>query len=266
MSAEPQDDTPAPAILSCVACGVDGSEAGEEAVRQGARLCAPDGRLLLVSVATPSAASHPQAAVAIDRRTEDALRRAKTTAGARGEPHLLVGDPEGGLLTAAHDHRATLIVVGSHGTGRARGILTGSVATAMLHRAPCSVLLARPPRGPAEFPARVAVGFDGSASSRAALRLATGLGARFGAELVVVTAGDPVEDVEDLPAGAAHHVVDRDPVDALLDASVECDLLVLGARGLRGPRALGSVSERVAHRASSSVLVVRPTVAEPPGA
>jgi nucleotide-binding universal stress UspA family protein len=266
MRGQPTDAAAGTAILSCVACGVDGSEAGEEAVRQGARLCAPDGRLLLVSVARPSAASHPQAAVAIDRQTEDALRRAEATAGARGEPLLLVGDPEGGLLRAAFDHHATLLVVGSHGTGRVRGILTGSVATAMLHRAPCSVLVARPPRAPGEFPARVAVGFDGSASSRSALGLATGLVARFGAELVVVTAGDPVEDVEDLPSGSARHVVGGDVVAALLDASAECDLLVLGARGLRGPRALGSVSERVAHRASSSVLVVRPAVAEPPEA
>ncbi|MGB1627847.1 MAG: universal stress protein [Miltoncostaeaceae bacterium] len=32
----------------------------------------------------------------------------------------------------------------------------------------------------------------------------------------------------------------------------------MGARGLKGTKALGSVSERVAHKAASSVLVVRP--------
>jgi nucleotide-binding universal stress UspA family protein len=36
------------------------------------------------------------------------------------------------------------------------------------------------------------------------------------------------------------------------------DLVVVGSRGLRGLKALGSVSERVAHQARSSVLVVRP--------
>ncbi len=36
------------------------------------------------------------------------------------------------------------------------------------------------------------------------------------------------------------------------------DLLVVGSRGLQGARALGSVSERAAFRADSSVLVVRP--------
>jgi hypothetical protein len=56
-------------------------------------------------------------------------------------------------------------------------------------------------------------------------------------------------------------------VDVLVSAARDADLLVLGSRGLHGLRALGSVSERVAHRAPSSVLVVRcqrVTVAETP--
>ena len=47
----------------------------------------------------------------------------------------------------------------------------------------------------------------------------------------------------------------RDPVDAFSD--VDADLLVLGSRGLTGVHALGSVSERAAHRAGCSVLVIR---------
>jgi Universal stress protein family len=50
---------------------------------------------------------------------------------------------------------------------------------------------------------------------------------------------------------------ERDPVDAFSD--VAADLLVLGSRGLRGVHALGSVSERAAHRAGCSVLVIRST-------
>jgi nucleotide-binding universal stress UspA family protein len=48
---------------------------------------------------------------------------------------------------------------------------------------------------------------------------------------------------------------ERNPVDALADAGA--DLIVVGSRGLHGVRALGSVSERVAHWARCSVLVVR---------
>ena len=44
---------------------------------------------------------------------------------------------------------------------------------------------------------------------------------------------------------------------ALVEASRDADLLVVGNRGLHGLRALGSVAERVAHQAACSVLVVR---------
>jgi nucleotide-binding universal stress UspA family protein len=47
-------------------------------------------------------------------------------------------------------------------------------------------------------------------------------------------------------------------VNVLVSASESADLLVVGSRGLHGLKALGSVSERVAHQARSSVLVVRP--------
>ena len=47
------------------------------------------------------------------------------------------------------------------------------------------------------------------------------------------------------------------PVDALLSFAGASDLLVVGSRGLKGIRSLGSVSERVAHEAVCSVLVVR---------
>jgi nucleotide-binding universal stress UspA family protein len=45
------------------------------------------------------------------------------------------------------------------------------------------------------------------------------------------------------------------PVEAL--TRLQPDLLVIGSRGLQGLRSLGSVSERVAHEARCSVLVVR---------
>ncbi len=47
------------------------------------------------------------------------------------------------------------------------------------------------------------------------------------------------------------------PVRGLVGASGTVDLVVVGSRGLHGLKALGSVSERVAHQALSSVLVVR---------
>jgi nucleotide-binding universal stress UspA family protein len=49
-------------------------------------------------------------------------------------------------------------------------------------------------------------------------------------------------------------------VKALVAAAREDDLIVVGSRGLHGPKALLSVSERVAHQAHCPVLVVRPPV------
>jgi nucleotide-binding universal stress UspA family protein len=43
----------------------------------------------------------------------------------------------------------------------------------------------------------------------------------------------------------------------LFDSSRSADVLVVGSRGLHGLKALGSVSERAAHQAKCSVLVVR---------
>lgn len=52
-------------------------------------------------------------------------------------------------------------------------------------------------------------------------------------------------------------VLEGQPAEALLGAAADADLVVVGSRGLRGVKALGSVSERVAHQAASSVLIVR---------
>jgi nucleotide-binding universal stress UspA family protein len=47
------------------------------------------------------------------------------------------------------------------------------------------------------------------------------------------------------------------PVDVLANVAADADLLVIGGRGLQGPRSLGSVSERVAHTAPCSTPVVK---------
>ena len=54
-------------------------------------------------------------------------------------------------------------------------------------------------------------------------------------------------------------VVDEPPVEAILDASAEADLIVVGTHGRRGPGRwwLGSVAERVVRGAAIPVLVTR---------
>ena len=169
------------------------------------------------------------------------------------------GDPLHRLLDEIERQEATLAAVRGDGHSRAVGIARGSVATHLLHEAPCSVLVAREPRDDAEWPRSIVVGVDGSPQSAAAANVARELADRFGAVLRFVAAtGDPVDleaareiapELEQLPGRA---------VEELHVASELADLVVTGSRGLRGIRALGSVSERVAHEALCSVLVVRP--------
>jgi nucleotide-binding universal stress UspA family protein len=153
---------------------------------------------------------------------------------------------------------ATLVAVGSYGHTRAQGIVVGSTATNLIHSAPCAVLVARAHGAP--YPRRVTVGVDGSPASARAYAAAQQVAERFGADLTVVVAeGDETLDLGAVSSvvGDGFHVISEKPVPTLIAASADADLLVVGSRGLTGLRALGSVSERVAHGAACSVVVVR---------
>jgi len=47
------------------------------------------------------------------------------------------------ICRLAAEHHAQLVVVGSHGWGAARRLLSGSVSTGLVHSAPCPVLVVR---------------------------------------------------------------------------------------------------------------------------
>ncbi len=66
------------------------------------------------------------------------------------EGHLLFGPPVAEIVGLANRVRARLIVVGTRDVGRLARFLVGSTAEALMHKAPCSVLLARPSKYPAE--------------------------------------------------------------------------------------------------------------------
>lgn len=51
------------------------------------------------------------------------------------------------ICRIAAEHDAQLVVVGSHGWGAARRLLSGSVSTGLIHSAPCPVLVVRPREG-----------------------------------------------------------------------------------------------------------------------
>ena len=140
--------------------------------------------------------------------------------------------------------------------------MIGGVAGELLHVAPCSVLVTRPASDPESFPRSIVVGIDGSAAADAAMAAAQQLARRLEGPLRVVTAlrGKDVDLAHVHLRAPFAESVDAHPVEALVTASLTTDLVVVGSRGLHGLAALGSVSERVAHQAKCSVLVVRSTL------
>lgn len=155
------------------------------------------------------------------------------------------------------------------------------LAARVIALATCPVAVV--PEGVADDVRRIAVGIDGSPASLMALRWAGRRAARSGAGLVAVTAWHwvpeyavypygPSEDEDERRAAelldrAVGQVPDRPctrlverghPSDVLLDVADQVDLLVVGSNGTESFRSqlLGSVSQRVAQRASCPVVVV----------
>ena len=254
-------------IFNRVLVGVDGSDESREAARQAAILV--DGKLTLVAsydVAPAIAGTGVGVAPYLD---EDVQRAAATDALERVREHPAVGMAAGkvvfgraadALISEVEREQVTLLVVGSHGLGRVAGFVLGSTANEVIRKLPCSVLIARRRSEADEFPNKVVVGVDGSRESSAAYAVARRLSARFDVKLwpVVAHGGKAVDRrlIDPIIEGQREELQDE-PVAALVAAAAGADLLVVGSRGLHGLKALGSVSERVAQQAGSSVLIVR---------
>jgi nucleotide-binding universal stress UspA family protein len=255
-------------VFERVVCGADGSEGGIAAARLAARVVAPNGSLVVVTVDDPSVAVHAgwrMADVLDELEREARTASARARAAVKGtyahdlETRLLEGGPLECLHAEIERVRATLVVVGMHGHSRAVGITLGSVPTHLLHEARCSVLVARPAHEPAVWPQTIVVGIDGSSGSAAALVAADELAERLDARVrPVVALREPNVDLDAARALAPDlEEVDDRILPLLHELSEESALVVVGSRGLRGIRALGSVGERIAHEALSPVLVVR---------
>ena len=254
------------AVFSRVLVGIDGSDESREAARQAAALT--EGELTLLAVydtvlaLVATTGMMPPANIDLDLQrdtAEDALRRVRAELGDRPASGKIVkGCSWEELIREVEREHDTLIAIGTHGNGRARGIVMGSTATELIHKAPCSVLVSRD--AGKEFPRKMVVGVDGSPESAVAYAAARHLAERFGAELwpVVAHGGKGVDkSLTAMIVRDRHEDLLDEPVSALVAASADADLLVIGSRGLHGLKALGSVSERVAHQARSSVLIVR---------
>lgn len=273
--------------LSRIVAAIDGTRAGYEAARQAGRLVSPGGTVRLLAVADPyfaamntwagqrlvsaeevvtSKGEHLAKERLLERAAqsvEDARRQmeqGRVSKDVTVECDVVEGATHDVLMQASDG--ASVLALGSHGGGRMTGFVLTSTATDMLRHAHCSVLVARPPFDEDHFPRRIGVALDGSEPALQALEVARQIVAQHGGRptLHAYTAGRVPSGavapgpVGDIPVEALRG---RAP-DALAGLGDSVDLIIMGARGLKGAKALGSVSERVAHKAASSVLVVRP--------
>lgn len=258
-----------------IVCAVDGSRSTHLAVEQAVALAGPSTALVFVCVRDargvgPTSRSSISAERA-DECVEIAVRTAAEADVAAAGEVLQGEDPRPLLLAEAS--RSDLVVVASHGGSRRAGIMLGSTASALVHRANVPVLVARGASdADVPFAHKILVASDGSPDAERAVELAARIGHRERSSVYLLTCkpvahGDPqriaaeaVELSADLGVEPTVIQAAGHPADRILEtAAVErVSLVVLGSRGLSGVRALGSVSERVAHRAACSVLVARP--------
>ena len=203
------------------------------------------------------------------------------------EARVVDGEPRHVIAATAREWGADLIVVGARGLGAFGRLLLGSVSTAVVHHAPCPVLVVR--GRPRELRTAV-VGIDGSPHSRAAARFLaslpldpalfvrligvveparTPLASRHLQEVIDNLAeqqrirmekvlGEVAVDLEPKTVVESRLRVGA-PAAEILAASERTDLIVVGARGLGAIDRLlvGSVSERVLQHARCPVLVVK---------
>jgi nucleotide-binding universal stress UspA family protein len=185
---------------------------------------------------------------------------------------ILSGPAAAGILGAAEEVGADLVVVGTRGQGPLNRALLGSVAEAVIldsHRPVLSVRCGESPLPPALR--RIICAVDASAVSRAALDLAWVVASAFNAELSAVSVIDRQEETDEaeerLEAWVRNGrirsaVVTRDGSAAatLIEFAKErgADLLVTGAtrKFLSKKTALGSTATALTHHAHCPVLVV----------
>jgi nucleotide-binding universal stress UspA family protein len=230
-----------------VLVGVDSTPAATAAVEQGAILAGCTGTLELMASYDAAQTREEPAPIFLDAvRDRDraqqrllALARA-LPAGIKATTTVVPGRLDAVLVDELEIGHEGLVVVAAD---------MGATAAEVLHRSPCSVLLARP--GVGWPPQSIVVGVDGSPESARAYATGRDLAARFGAQLTAfVACGGPSPGAEDSPVG---------PASALLEAAERADLLILGQRGRHGSQVLGPVAAQLAHEAPCSVLVVRST-------
>ncbi|WP_442542548.1 universal stress protein [Arthrobacter sp. KN11-1C] len=257
--------------------GVDGSAVGSAAADWAAERARDLGLGLNLVHAVPEPWAFPAKTLHEDAtaQAKDLLKGEAARVTARF-PSLEVvttlssGEPAETMRKLSAD--AEMVVVGTDRRPGNHGEGFGSVSFQIAVISHCAVAIVPAPSTLESF--GVVVGVDGSRDSEIAVECAAGEAQRMRQELVIVHAGSgpgPAGDtilsasVEGLDARhsdlAVREILDRErqPVEALLDASAHARLLVLGCKGRGGARVLvGSVAQHVLLNVRCPTLITRP--------
>ena len=270
-----------------VLVGVDGSPNGRDAIALAESLTGAGGKITLAHVyvdglhplhaVTPGLVEEERAASA------ELLQRERTAAKVQAELLSVVGAAPGAALhRQAEEEDADLLVVGSCSRGPLGRVMIGDDTRQALNGAPCAVAIAS--KGYAEDPkpiARIGVGYNDSAESRAALEVARRVAAASdaairalevvsiptyaytglmpptigeGLDVVLEEANKRLRLLEGVQGSAVYGLTGEE-LAALGD---DVDLLVVGSRSY-GPwrrLVLGSTSDYLERHARCSLLVL----------
>ena len=278
--------------------GLDGSKHAQEALHwaadEASRLQAPLHLVHAVDLDWLVAAA-AISEVSADSSTDEVLEAACRSLGMeypdlRISTQVTTGSPAHDLVRLSFG--ASELVVGGHGTSPSH-VPLGSVPSALASHAACPVVVVRPYAEEGQARRPVVVGVDGSAVSARAIDFAIDHASRLGTALVVLHAwwlefvDGVIVTTENSPewvrareridltvaeslAGRRERYPDVEvltrtvsarPAAALVEASHDASLVVVGSRGRGGFEGLllGSVSREVLMQAAAPVAVVRPT-------
>ncbi len=250
-----------------IVAATDGGPTARTAVDAAAKLakrCRAD--LVIATAYEPPGVSAAQA-----RRLVDRVQAELAEEGVEARTATQLGPPAEAIVGIAARLSADVIVVGNVGIGKAKRFGLGGVADQVAHKAACDVLVVDTAHEHDRAPGykRILVGTDGSPTATEAARKAYELAVMLRASVTLVYVGDPIlgaialeqTEANKLGKTVVETVIRQGtPADEMLRLLGEDphDLVLVGNRGMRGPRRLlGSVPNELAHHAPCDVLIGR---------
>ena len=199
----------------------------------------------------------------------DAAAVARRAGVADVRTYLPVGSPGQALENLAAQESGTLVVVGTVGLDSGAERLLGNIPHHLTHNTPGDLLLVRSSEAATHDWSTIMLTTDGSDTSVVAARTGLALARSLDATPVLVSAGPDQPALERTLQEVADRIDDGqgpleleaavgdDASTALIDASADRGLMVLGNRRMHGMgRLLGSVPNDLTHKVPTDILLV----------